>query len=341
MKSVSEFHREGLDHALRQALGTSQPALRRQALTQAATHLIHPRLVLESPLLTEDHPWYREALIVSDAFEAVTNGMEEPGVLSALDELVPDSPFVPWRHLILALHFFYEHLDEAVVAHLSAIPDHSPVSGLAQAVRALVHPALPRLGSKLLEAVAEPDAKAVSAVQDVSEGLETEDEALFWSGLTDWLEAVVPHDDDRAKSAVLWAWNQLEWRPFDEAVLLDLTASLWGRTESYRLAALGSLPWDAEGAALLWLRFLLADLREGADRSRVEEAWGWLPRFHAAAEAEGTLGTPWEDTWHSLLRVWNLEVELRQWTNLRWNFSEEPAPAHPAPAPDGQLDLFA
>jgi len=105
VKSPSFSHRDALDQALRQALGTSQPALRRQALRQAAAHLLHPRYLLESPLLTDHHPWRREALAVADAFEAVSNGMEEPGVLAALDDLGDDSPFLPWREFILALHF--------------------------------------------------------------------------------------------------------------------------------------------------------------------------------------------------------------------------------------------
>lgn len=342
MKSVSEFHREALDQALRQALGTLQPALRSQALARASAHLIHPRLVLESPLLADSHPWRREALAVADAFEAVTNGMEEPGVLDALDDLAADSPFQPWRHFIVALHFFYEGLDEAVAAHLSSIPDSSPLTALSRTLLALVHgkpvpPALRRLADLVVEA----DPRILPWVQDVAEGLETDNEPLFWNALADWLEAVAPAAPERARSAVLWAWNQLEWRAFDEQTLLELAESLWSRAESYRLAALGTLSWDPEGAALLWLRFLVSSVRDGAAEPVAREALGLLERFQLAAREQGDPGADWTDTWDNLARAWNAEADARGWSGLRL----ETAPAEAEPAvrqgAGAQLDLFA
>lgn len=342
MKSVSEFHQEALEQALRQALGSSQPALRRQALARASAHLIHPSLVLESSLLADNHPWRREALTVADAFEAVTNGMEEPGVLGALDELDADSPFQPWRHFIVALHFFYEGLDEAVVAHLNRIPDSSPLSALGRTVLALVQgKAVPSALRRLADLVVEPDPRILPWVQDVAEGLETDNEPLFWSALTDWLEAVTSTAPDRARSAVLWAWNQLEWRAFDEETLLNLAENLWSRAESYRLAALGTLPWDPEGAALLWLRFLISAVREGAPQPTLLEARTLLDRFRLASADEEPPAQEWLATWQNLAAAWNAEAEARGWTNLLVEISVAQPAVSGRPDPSGQLDLFA
>ena len=344
MKSVTEFHREGLDQALRQALGTSQPALRHQALERASAHLIHPRLVLDSPLLADNHPWRREALAVSDAFEAVTNGMEEPGTLGALEALDSDSPFQPWRHLILALHFFYEGLDEAVSAHLAAIPGVSPVSALGRTVSALMgggpRPSHPALG-RLFELVVQPDTRLLPWVQDVGEGLETDHEDLFWSALADWLETVAPAAPERAKAAVLWAWNQLEWREFDEAFLVELARSLWSRPEAYRLAALGTLAWDPEGSALLWLRFLITVSREGASEATVREARTLLDSFEQAAREQGELSADWTDTWQNLALAWNEEANAHGWGDLRLIVPSLTSTFPARPSTDGQLDLFA
>lgn len=345
MKSNTDHHREALEQALRIALGTSQPALRRQALTRAASHLIHPKLVLESPLLTNSHPWRQEALLVSDAFEAATNGMEEPGLFEALEELSPESPFHAWKHLILAIHFFYEHLDEAVLAHLAQIPPESPVQSLVQALE-LVLQARERsapAARRLADLVAQPDPLVHQWVQDVAEGLETDDEALFWAALTDWLEPVNQTAPDRARAAVLWAWNQLEWRDFDEAVLLDLGTSLWGRAESYRLAALGTLPWDPEGAALLWFRFLLTVLREGAmAENALREARDLLDQFQDAAEAAGPATPEGQETWANLALAWNDEIKVRGWTDLLVGAAApQPYPDLSSPPAHGQLDLFA
>jgi len=340
-----EHHRNALDQALRQALGTSQPALRRQALDRAQAHLIHPQLVLESPLLTDSHVWRREALTVADAFEAVTNGMEQPGVLDALDELEHDSPFQPWRHLILALHFYYEGLDEAVTAHLAPIPETSPVKALARALRALISAPVPGPTTgplaRLCDSVAKADPLVHQCVQDVAEGLEADDEDLFYEALADWLDAVADQRPQRARSALVWAWNQLEWRDFDEATLLDLGTSYWGAAESYRLAALGTLSWDPEGASLLWFRFLLTGVREELYQpDQVREIRGLLDRFEAAASGAGSPSADWTSAWLALARAWNTEALARRWDDLLVGSHPSTAPT-PKPSVDGQLDLFA
>jgi hypothetical protein len=340
MKSTTELHKEGLDQALREALGTSQSALKKQALARASTHLIHPGLVLDSPLLADNHPWRLQALAVSDAFEAVTNGMEEPEALAALDDLDPESPFQPWRHLILALHFFYQGLDEAVTAHLARIPRTSPVAALARVLATLVSGSpdpLPAALGRLADQVVQPDPRVLPLVQDVAEGLETDQEALFWGALSDWLETAGEEAPDRARAAVLWAWNQLEWRDFDEGVLLDLASNLWGGAESYRLAALGTLPWDPEGAALLWLRFLITAAREDWDEACIREARALLDSFRdAAGQPEGE----WTPIWLNLAAAWNAEARSQGWDALTVDAEQPEAPALPRSS-TGQLDLFA
>ena len=345
--SAVEFHRGALDQALRQALGTSQPALRQQALDRAASHLIHPRLLLESPLLADSHPWRREALAVSDAFEAVTNGMEQPGVFEALEDLADGSPFLPWKHLILALHFFYEGLDEGVRAHLAKVPSESPLKALATVLETILT-GRPHSGGMsglraLAETVAQPDPRVLPLVQDISEGLETDDEALFWGAFGDWLEAVAAEVPDRARGAVLWAWGQLEWRDFDEQVLLDLGTSLWGRAESCRLAALGTVSWDSEGATLLWFRFLVTAIRDGDLGVRdLTEARALLDRFRTVAHEDAGWSDEGEETWANLARAWNIEVNLRGWNSLAVGQQTTiPHPSLPPVQADGQLDLFA
>jgi hypothetical protein len=285
--------------------------------------------------------------VVSDAFEAVTNGMEEPGVLEALEDLADGSPFLPWKHFILALHFFYEGLDEGVRAHLSQVPVTSPLRPLVGALEAMVEGRPVPGGSSglraLVQSVAQPDPRVVPLVQDISEGLEGDDEALFWGAFADWLEAVAPEAPDRAQAAVLWAWGQLEWRDFDEQVLLDLGTSLWGRAESCRLAALGTLSWDAEGATLLWFRFLVTAVREG-DFGLPELTQGReiLDQFRAVAQEEGCWTNEGEETWANLALAWNSEVNLRNGSFLSVGPKIPEQEPHPTTlAPDGQLDLFA
>ena len=236
------------------------------------------------------------------------------------------------------MHFFYQGLDEAVSSHLAAIPPHSPVTALARTLNSLTSGHGSVNTSRHLQEIVEPDAVLMQWVQDVAEGLETDQEDLFWSALTDWLEAVAPEKPQRAQAAVLWAWNQLEWRDFDEAVLLDLGTSLWGRTQSYRLAALGSLPWDPEGAALLWLRFLISAAREDSlTVSQFQEARALLDQFHQAA-LETQPSPEWDETWQGLSRSWNGEAMARNWPDLSLGIK---APSPRPVAMGAQLDLFS
>lgn len=334
-----DSHRHGFERALRQALSTSQPALRQQALADAARHLVHPKLVLESTLLAETHPWKIQALSVADAFEAVTNGMDDFTLFDALEDWEPGSPFAPWKPLILAVRAFYRGEDDVAARQASLVPAGSPASALAKVVLALLGRSgtLSSAGTKLADQIARPDPLTEQWIQDVTEGLETDDENLFWDAFAAWLDLAAPEAPEQSRSAVLWAWAQLEWRDFDEQVLLDLSAVHWGRSEAYRLAALGTVAWDPEGASLLWLRFLLAVSRDHLlTREQLAEARALLDRFERAA---GELSDEARQTRSSLVRVWNAETAALNWPQGRIEESR------PAPVPIArhaeQLELFA
>ncbi len=334
-----DVHRQAFERSLRQALSTSQPALRRQALEEALRHLVHPKLMLESPLLDDTHPWKQQALLVSDAFEAVTNGMEEPDLFEALEDGEPGSPFSPWRELILALRAFYRG-DDAEASRRASSVSSGPPAVLARVVLAQLGrrgQSLTAAENQLADAIARPDPMTEQWIQDVTEGLETDDESLFWDAFASWLDLAVPEAPEEARSAVLWAWAQLEWRDFDEQVLLDLSAVHWGRAEACRLAALGTVSWDAEGASLLWLRFLVAASREGTlDQTGLAEARSLLDQFERAA---GQLTDEGRATRAILVRAWNAEAGQRGWPQGRLAEAQT-SPPRPASA-GGQLDLFA
>lgn len=336
--SALDTHRQALDRALRQALSTSQPALRRQALDEAARHLIHPKLAVESSLLDDSHAWKHEALIVSDAFEAVTNGMEDASLFDALDSIQSASPFAAWRTLILAVRAFYRGQDEEAARQALSVPKESPAAGLARVVLALIGrgASLTAEEARLSDQIARPDPMTDQWIQDLTEGLETDDENLFWDAFAAWLDLAAPETPEQSRAAVLWAWAQLEWRDFDEEVLLDLAAVHWGRSEAYRLAALGTAAWDAEGASLLWLRFLVSASREGRlDPGQLREARQLLEHFERAA---GTLSEEASLTRASLVRSWNAETAQLGWPEGR--IAETGDAARPARR-DAQLDLFA
>lgn len=323
-------------------MASSEPALKQAALAEVSRHLLRPQLLLDSPLLDGRHPWRRDALIVSDAFEAVTNGMEDGALLEALALVGADSPLAPWCPLIRALQAFYDHRDEDLVDWLDQVPAGGPAADLAQALLNLSGaPAAARTSryQALADEVTPGDPAPRLWAQDVSEALDSGDENLFWQAFGAWLDAAAAASPERARAAVRWVWTQLEWRDFDEEELLVRSAGLWGRAEAYRLAALGSWRWDRDGAALLWLRFLIEGVREGRlDQGRATEGLTWLDRFDALPAPDDER----RPLRVHLVRSWNDEVRLRGWSGLALNpptATTEPAPARAAAT--GQLELFA
>ena len=69
-------------------------------------HFIDPGILEKSDLASNDLK--EEARTILDAFEAITNGMYNPEVLSSMTSLSDNSLLVFWRELILAIKAFYE-----------------------------------------------------------------------------------------------------------------------------------------------------------------------------------------------------------------------------------------
>ncbi len=121
-----------------------------KVLTKSALRdLLHdPFLVLACDILHDDHVFKQEALIVSDAFESVTNGMYDPHALQQLDRIDAESIFFPWKHMIAALHAMYAGNEKEFEEALSHI---HPSSLLAKLVPLLKHiTGLVPLGRELL-----------------------------------------------------------------------------------------------------------------------------------------------------------------------------------------------
>src|SRR6185295_5192612 len=125
-----------------------------------------------------------------DAFEAVTNGMEDLSLFDALEGWESASPFSAWKALILAIRAFYQGEDEVAARYAVSVPAGSPAAALARVVLALLGRSgtLSGAGTRLADQIARPDPLTEQWIQDVTEGLETDDENLFWDAFASWLD---------------------------------------------------------------------------------------------------------------------------------------------------------
>jgi hypothetical protein len=204
---------------------------------------------------------------------------------------------------------------------------------------------LPGGYSALRNQIHVPDPELATMAQQLTDTLEGEQESLFWSVMADFLEDTALRDDVLAKRVALWAWNQLSWQTFDEGSLLEITTALWGKAEAFRLAALGSLAWDAEGASLLWGKFLIHGLRQDVLYGEtLREAHKIASEFLSAAhdnQASHESDIEWLETWEALHRTLVSELSLRR-ISLPPLLEQEPTQTLWVPqASGGQLDLFA
>lgn len=333
----ADASQERFEYALKQYLGTPLPHLRRDAADKLAATLEHPRQILETGLLTDDHSLKKEALIISDAFETVTNGMYNPEVLEGLEEIAEGSLFYHWKELILAIFFYYQGLPESSRIHAGRIPDSSVPGRLKKFLSALESHETAGLGREefqVFREIHQLDPRMSAAIEQVLDALDTGLEEMFLQGLEKVLTSLPEDSDDLGRSLALWSLNQLAVQDFDPDNLGQLIQRIYGKPEGCRLIALGLLPFDPENAALFWLQFLIFALREGAlSIQALRQAWSLLREMAASLGAapgapepdqefkrdlESLLSqlrqtaersmidfTPLEKTWEELKRSWD------------------------------------
>ncbi len=91
---------------LNQLYGTSDE-VRRDIESQLKQHFIDPFYVSRSKSLPDNDIMKIDARIVSDAFEAVTNGMYDDDLLKELSSISENSFFADWRYLTESLFNLY------------------------------------------------------------------------------------------------------------------------------------------------------------------------------------------------------------------------------------------
>jgi hypothetical protein len=87
--------------------------------------LSNPLHLTSLTILNEDHPLKIQGYIVLDAFESVTNGMEDPQAFVELQKISDDSVFYPWKLFILGLKAFYSEMDKECEFYLRQIESDS------------------------------------------------------------------------------------------------------------------------------------------------------------------------------------------------------------------------
>lgn len=275
--------------ALLRQLLTSPPAQRPALKESLARELADPRELLSCGILDEEHPLYRNALIVEDAFESVTNGMENPEVMEALAQIPDDSLLAPWKECVLAIRALYLGDKEEAARAAAAIPPETPPHRLAHLAQTLLKgetsalsPEGDRFAEKLLQ---QPDYIA-SAGEQMEEALEMGMVDLYVDTAAMLIRDLEREYPEAAEEFALWSIERLITAEESLTPLQRRLNGLLGEGETARLSALASVKEDADAALFFWLKFILIELRSGT----IED--GELARalLHAAElELHGTI----------------------------------------------------
>lgn len=277
---------EKFDYFLKQYLGTNLPRQKAEALDKLSSLLTHPNLIIQSQFLTDDHLLKQDALVIFDAFEAVTNGMYNPSVLEALDLIQPGNLFYGWKEAILSILFFYKDLPEACRQHAHRIPEHSAPARLKKLLLSLSNSIITNLGRneyQFFQEIYEADPKLSPAVEQILDSLDTGMEDLHFMALEQILNGLPQGYDNLGKALALWSLRQLSMQNFDANSLNEILFQKYGKAEACRLIALGLLGFETETAVLFWQQFLIYSLREGTlDANQFAEGLALLKDFASA-----------------------------------------------------------
>jgi hypothetical protein len=234
--------------------------------------LVDPHDLLDGDALPADPSLIRHAVIVSDALEAVTNGMTNPDAWEALAALPSSSPLAPWKQLVLALDRVYQRDADGFYRESHEIPRDTPPACILPFLEALLQenasvafetPAEERLAAALVT----EDTVVPSAVEELQAARELEEYGLFADTVALLARHVYAAAPDMAASLMLWAFRQILDAEADTAGLRGYCRGIFGPVESLRLVALATIRDEPEISLLYWVRYA----REGLVRKRLTD----------------------------------------------------------------------
>lgn len=253
--------------ALLRQLLTSVPAERQSLKEKLIRELADPRELLSCGILDEEHPLYRNTLVVEDAFESVTNGMENPEVMEALHQIPEDSLIAPWKRCVLAVQALYAADPVSAAQATASIPEGTPPRLLAELALALANnslqslsPEAERFAGKLL---LKPDFVS-SAGEQMEEALEMGMIDLYADTAAMLVRDLEREYPEASLEFALWSIERLIAAEESLLPLQRRLTGILGEGETARLSALASADEDADAALFFWLKFILAELRSAA-----------------------------------------------------------------------------
>lgn len=249
--------------------------IRQDRREEITPYICSPSSIERSGMIPPDDPLGKEALIISDAFESVTNGMHNPEAIDALQGIGDGSPFFGWKQAILAIQAFYHNQESEVKLFLEAIPHQSPAAAFIPVLRKACGDDIPlsRAEQELYNGITEDRSFIASAQVQLKESLDADMEELFLETTLLLLQDIKAEYPEAALKLAVWGMKTASLYGFSADLLIGKLKQLYGAAESYRLCALALAEEETEISLLFWIRSLLARLGRGDITDREIEAY--------------------------------------------------------------------
>lgn len=230
-----------------------------------------PGILDRSSILADNAPLKKEAQIVIDAFESVTNGMENPEALENLYKLDDSSVLASWKYITLAIKAFYSHNYKSMLDFLENIEENTPpkklgimllhLSGLKEI------PSPDRIQKKFISQIQQDRSILLSAREQIADALSSGMEELFIETTILFVREMKSRYPEAAEKLALWSIRQASMRDFSQSLFLSSYKMIFGKVKGLRLFALALKDTEPDISILFWLQSLIAQLRQG-DASR-------------------------------------------------------------------------
>ena len=238
------------------------------------TALNDPAILDRSSLLADDAPLKKEAQIIIDAFESVTNGMENPEAISNLDKISNESVLAPWKFITLAIKSFYTQDYSSMDAFLQNIDEdtHPYQLGLM-----LLHLS----GKKKISSLGKAKKRFILLIQEdrsifqstrdlLEDALANNMEELFIETAVLLVREIKRKDAEAAEKIALWSIREAAERDFSQTLFLRNYKLIFGQADGLSLFALALGSIEPDISILFWLQSLTSRLRRGdAFRSEI------------------------------------------------------------------------
>ena len=225
--------------------------------------LTDPGSLEQSDLVTEE--LREEARTISDAFEAITNGMHNPEAFSNMTAIPDNSLLDYWRELIYAIKAFYAKDYTEMEDRLGKIESGSPLILFKSILHHLTgKSSIENTDTRqkaFIDNIIKDRSFIRSVIEQIVESLEYEMEDLFLETTDLLLQDLNRNYRETAARFAIWSIETASRYKYSPTDLIATCRKLFGNTEAYRLTAIALSNEEPDISLLFWIQSLISRLK--------------------------------------------------------------------------------